>query len=360
MSRLFKLSLVWWAVDLLLALPLAFAFWTWASGQTAFSPGTDVLISGINVATIGDLMKGDRVGILSVVRSGALIAALVAGLLSPFLIGGTLATFRSTEHRVLPAMLAGAGQASGGLVAIWIVTRGLALLLGLASAMAFSAVVDRVGGELWEPGPIVGFFGGVALAAVAWWFFVAAGDAAMILRTEPEPVLAFRATWRGVMLVLRHPLRVARIWLLRGAIPASLVQALYLGTSDAVLTMPTALIGLQQSVMIARAICRVSILGAERDLVVSLRPPARSAWRDENQVAPGQDRERQVQDGEDGQRPVQLEQMQEHGAPDGEQLGDGQRGADAGVAEGHRDERVALGETEGGDPHVGEDPVKRL
>jgi len=60
-----------------------------------------------NVATIGDLMKGDRVGILSVVRSGALIAALVAGLLSPFLIGGTLATFRSTEHRVLPAMLAG-------------------------------------------------------------------------------------------------------------------------------------------------------------------------------------------------------------------------------------------------------------
>src|SRR5678816_1881595 len=92
MSRLFKLSLVWWAAHLLLALPLAFAFWTWASGQTAFSPGTDVLISGINVATIGDLMKGDRVGILSVVQSGALIAALVAGLLSPFLIGGTLGT----------------------------------------------------------------------------------------------------------------------------------------------------------------------------------------------------------------------------------------------------------------------------
>ena len=162
MSRLFKLSLVWWAAHLLLALPLAFAFWTWASGQTAFSPGTDVLISGINVATIGDLMKGDRVGIISVVRSGAVTAALVAGLLSPFLIGGTLATFRSTEHRVLPAVLAGAGQAPGALVVIWIVTRGLAVLLGLASAMAVSGVVDRVGGELWEPGPIVGFFGGIA------------------------------------------------------------------------------------------------------------------------------------------------------------------------------------------------------
>ena len=360
MSRLFKLSLVWWAVDLLLALPLAFAFWTWASGQTAFSPGTDVLISGINVATIGDLMKGDRVGILSVVRSGALIAALVAGLLSPFLIGGTLATFRSTEHRVLPAMLAGAGQAPGALVVIWIVTRGLAVLLGLASAMAFSSVVDHVGGELWEPGPIVGFFGGIALAAVVWWFFVAAGDAAMILRTEPVPVRAFRATWRGVVLVLRHPVRVAGIWLLRGAIPAGLVQALYLGTSDAVLTVPAALIGLQQSVMVVRAMCRVSILGAERDLVVSLRPPARSAWRDEDQVAPGQDGERQVQDSEDRQRPVQLEQVQEHGAPDGEQLGDGQRGADAGVAERHRDERVAFGETEGRDPQVGEDPIKRL
>ena len=66
MSRLFKLSLVWWAAQLLLALPLALAFWTWASGQTAFSPGTDVLTSGINVATIGDLMKSDRVGIVTV------------------------------------------------------------------------------------------------------------------------------------------------------------------------------------------------------------------------------------------------------------------------------------------------------
>ena len=155
-------------------------------------------------------------------------------------------------------MLAGAGRAPGALMVIWIVTRGLAVLLGLASAMAFSAVVDRVGGELWEPGPIVGFFGGIALAAVVWWFFVAAGDAAMILRTEPEPVRAFPAVWRGVMLVLRHPVRVAGIWLLRGAIPAGLVQALYLGTSDAVLTLPAALIGLQQSVMVVRAMCRVT------------------------------------------------------------------------------------------------------
>lgn len=360
MSRLFKLSLVWWAAHFLLSLPLAFAFWTWASGQTAFSPGTDVLISGINVATIGDLLKGDRVGIVPVVRSGAVIAALIAGLLSPFLIGGTLATFRSTEHRVLPAMLNGAGQAPGALVVIWIVTRGLALLLGLSSAIAFSGAVDRVGGELWEPGPIVGLFGGIALAAVVWWFFVAAGDAAMILRTEPDPVRAFRAMWRGVMLVLRHPVRVARIWLLRGAIPAGLVQALYLGTSDAMLTVAPALVGLQQSVMVVRAMCRVSILRAERDLVVSLRPPATSTWRDEDQVAPWQDGQRQVQHGEDGERPVQLEQVQEHGAPDGEQLGDGQGGTDAGVAERHRDERVALGETEGGDPQIGEDPIKRL
>ena len=35
--------------------------------------------------------------------------------------------------------------------------------------------------------------------------------------------------------------------------------------------MPAAFIGLQQSVMVVRAMCRVSILGAERDLVVSLQ-----------------------------------------------------------------------------------------
>lgn len=359
MSRLFKVSLVWWVVHLTLALPLAFGFWTWASGQTAYSPATDVLISGINVATLGDLMKGDRVSILSVVRSGALVTALVAGLLSPFLIGGTLAALRGSEARVLPAMLSGAGQAPGALLLIAIVTRGLGLALGAAFAIAFGAIVKGIGGEFWEPGPIVTFLGAPAVGVVVWWFFVAVGDAAMIMRTEPESVRALRAIGRGLLFVLRHPLRVARIWLFRGAAPAGVAQLIYISTSDSVLAAPAALIGLQQSVMIVRALCRVSILAAERDLVVSLRPD-RSARRDEDQVAPGQDGQRQIQHGQDGQGAVQLEQVQQNGAADGEQLGDGQRGADAGVAEGQRDERVALREAEGGDPEVGEDPVKRL
>jgi hypothetical protein len=360
MKRLVKLALVWWAVHLLLSLPIAVAFWTWASGQTASSPATDVLMSGINLATIGDLMKGDRVSIIALLRSSTIVAALVAGLLSPLLIGGSLAAVRSTDRAVLPAMFAGAGQAPGALMLIWFVTRGLALLLGMASAVAFSAVIDRVGGEFWEPGPIVGLLGGAAIAAIIWWFFVAAGDAAMILRTEPEPVRALRAVWRALMLVLRHPLRFASIWLLKGLIPAGLVQAIYFRSSDAVLTMPMALAGWQQSVMLIRAVCRVSILWAERELVVSSRPAARSAWGDENQVAPGQDGKRQVQDREDGQRPVQFEQVQEHGAPDGEKLGDRQGRADAGVPERHGDEGVALGQAEGGDPQVSEDPIKGL
>jgi hypothetical protein len=360
MSRLLKLSLIWWAAHLLLAAPMAFAFWTWASGQTAYSPATDALLSGINVATIGDLMKGDRVSIISVLQSGALAAALVAGLLSPFLIGGTLAAFRSPGDRVLPSMFGGSGRAPGALLLIWIVTRGLAVLLGIMSALAFTALVDRVGGEFWEPGPVVGFVGGIALAAVVWWFFVAAGDAAMILRTESEHVGAFRAVWRGVMLVLRHPLQVAWIWVGRGAATAGVMQAIYVATSDPLLAAPVALVGLQQSVMIVRALCRVNILRAEREFVVSLRPAAPSTWRDENQITPGQDGERQVEHREEGQRPVELEQVQEHGAPDSDQLGEGQGGTDAGMPERHRDERITLGEPESGDAQVGEDPVKRL
>lgn len=360
MSRLLKLSLIWWAAHLLLAAPMAFAFWTWASGQTAYSPATDALLSGINVATIGDLMKGDRVSIISVLQSGALAAALVAGLISPFLIGGTLAVFRSADGRVLPTLLAGAGRAPGALLLIWIVTRGLALLLAMGLAIAFNGLVDGVGGELWEPGPVVGFFGSIALAAITCWFFVAAGDAAMILRTESEHVGAFRAVWRGVMLVLRHPLQVAWIWLRRGAATAGVMQAIYVATSDPLLAAPVALVGLQQSVMIVRALCRVNILRAEREFVVSLRPAAPSAWRDENQVAPGQDREREIEEREQSQRPMELEQVQEHGAADSDQLGEGQGGTDAGMPERHRDERIALGQTEGRDPQVGEDPVKGL
>ena len=360
MTRLLKVSLVWWAIHLLLSLPLAFAFWTWSSGQTNWSPATDSLISGINIATIGDLMKGDRVSIIQVIQSGALAAAIVSGLFSPFLIGGILAAFRSADERVLPTMLAGAGRAPGALLLIWIFTRGLALLLAMGLAIAFNGLVDGIGGEFWEPGPVVGLFGSIALAAIAWWFFVAVGDAAMILRTEAEPVRAFRATWRGLRLVLRHPLRVAAIWLTRGALPAGVAQVIYVGASDAVTRLPIALIGFQQAVMIVVAMCRVSILRAERDLVLSLRPRDRSAWRDENQVAPGQHREREIEEREQSQRPMELEQMQKHGAPDSDQLGESQGGTDAGMPERHRDERVALGESEGGDPEVGEDPVKRL
>ena len=250
---------------------LAFAFWTWASGQTAFSPGTDVLISGINVATIGDLMKGDRVGILSVVRSGALIAALVAGLLSPFLIGGTLATFRSPEHRVLPAMLAGAGQAPGALVAIWLVTRGLALLLGLASAMACQR---RRRSRRRR-----------ALGARAHRRVLRRdrprGGGLVVLRRGgrrcDDSAERSRSPFRVSCHLARRdaraspPARVAGIWLLRGAIPAGLRAGALSRNVGRGADVPAALIGLQQSVMVVRAMCRVAILGAERDLVVSLR-----------------------------------------------------------------------------------------
>jgi hypothetical protein len=288
------------------------------------------------------------------------MTALIAGLLSPFLIGGTLAAVRTPEARVWPAMVAGAGRAPGALLVIWIVTRFLGLGLALAAGMVLSTIVNRIGGELWEPGLFIGFVAGATAGVIVWWLLVAVGDTAMIMRTEPEPAGAFRAIARAFGFVFHHPLRVAWIWLGRGVLPAGLMQLVYVRASDALLTAPVALVGLQQLVMIGRAWCRVSVLGAERELVVALRPAVRLGRRDEDEVRPGQDGERQIEHRQESQGPVQLEAVEEHRTSDGQQLGDGERWTDAGVTERERDERVALGEPEGGNPEVSKDPVERL
>ncbi len=358
MGRAFKLTLLWWLVYLVLAAPLAAVFLHWATAATAFSPATDVLRERLSVGTLADIVRPDGGTLLGSVRAGAMATALVGGLLAPFLIGGTLRVLRTPRAPVLRTVFAGAADAPVALLVIWLISRALAIGLGLAAGFGVSAGVVRLGGELWEPGPFVGAAAGATVGLLVWWWLIVAGDVAMILRTSAQPAGVIRGLLVGMRAGVRHPLRFGSVWILRALVPVALIQAFYLWFRDPRYATPLAVVAVQQLVMLVRAGARVAVLNGERLVVDRLRPAPLP--REENQVRPGDDRAGQIHDHEQGQRPVQAEEVQDHRAAGSEQLGAGQPGPDTRVPEGIRDERVALGEPDSRDPEVGEDPVKGL
>jgi hypothetical protein len=358
MMRFLKLTVIWWVAQFLLAVPVAVIFWGWLAPHVAYSPGTDALLTGLNLGVLADLIRADRGMVLRAAWTSALTMAVMSAVIAPLAIGGALGVLRSDGTRAIATFLRSAADTFGPIMLIGALTRSLAIGLGLLTAGILSNVPGLLGGEFWEPGPIVG----AALALVGglfvWWCLIAIGDLAIVLRTEAPTRGAWRALGGGVAILVRHPLTLARRWLFAFVIPAGLVQVIYVLGSDRLLTAPLALFAAQQLVMLTRAGCRVELLALERRLVLSRRRIPLP--RQEDQVRPGQDGERQIEEREEAQRPVQLEPVQEDGAAHGDQLGEGQPGPDAGVPERVGDDRVALGEPESGDAQVREDPVKGL
>jgi hypothetical protein len=332
LRRLVTLAAIWWAAQLLLALPVAVAFWSWLAPRVALSPATDVLIHGFDVATVSDFLQAERGGIVNSAWAGAIFAAVCSALLSPLMVAGTLGVLRkASDRRAVGAFLTAAADPLWPLVAIGVATRGVAAVLAIVAAAATSFIVNAVGGEFWEPGPFVSFGLSATVGLLIWWTFVVVGDLALVQRTEAPRRSTLTAVSSAAIILLRHPLALARRWLLAYALPAALVQVLYVLVSDRLLAIPVLLFCAQQVVMFVRAMCRVRTLAAERTYVLGWKA-GRSAGQ-ENQVRPGQDREREIQQRQDAQRPVQAEQVEQHRAADGEHLGNGQAGPQSGMPE---------------------------
>jgi len=332
LRRLATLAAIWWAAQLLLALPVAIAFWSWLAPRVALSPATDVLVHGFDVATVSDILQAERGGIVNSAWAGAMFAAACSALLSPLMVAGTLGVLRrASDRRAVGAFLTAAADPLWPLVAIGVATRGVDAVLAIVAAAATSFIVRTVWGEFWEPGPFVSFGVSATVGLLIWWTFVVIGDLALVQRTEAPRRSTLTSVSSAAIILLRHPVALARRWLLAYALPASLVQTVYLLVSDRLLAIPLLLFLAQQIVMFVRAACRVRVLAAERSYVVGWKS-GRSAGQ-EYQVRPGQDREREIQQRQDAERPVQAQQVQEHRAADSQHLGDGQPGPDSGVAE---------------------------
>jgi hypothetical protein len=332
LRRLATLAGIWWAAQLLLALPVAIAFWSWLAPRVALSPATDALVHGFDLATVSDILQAERGGIVNSAWAGAVFAAMCSALLSPLMVAGTLGVLRkASDRRAVGAFLTAAADPLWPLVAIGVATRGAATVLAIVAIAVTSFMVRIVGGEFWEPGPFVSVGLSAILGLSIWWAFVVIGDLALVQRTEAPRRSTLTAVSSATIIVLRHPIALARRWLLLYALPLVVVQALYVVVSDRLLAMPVLLFFSQQAVMFVRAACRVRVLATERRYVLNWKA-GRSAGQ-ENQVGPGQDREREIQQRQDTERPVQAEQVQEHRAADGEHLGGGQPGSHSGMAE---------------------------
>jgi hypothetical protein len=332
LRRLATLAALWWVTQLLLSLPVAIAFWSWLAPRVALSPATDVLVHGFDIATVSDLLQAERGGIVNSAWAGAMFAAVCSALVSPLMVAGTLGVLRkASDRRAVGAFLTAAADPLWPLVAIGVATRGVAAVLAIIAAAITSFTVSAVGGEFWEPGPFVSFGLSATVGLLIWWTFVVIGDLALVQRTEAPRRSTLTAVSSAAIILLRHPIALARRWVLIYVLPAALLQGLYALVSNRLLSIPVLLFLAQQIVMFVRAVCRVRVLAAERTYVLAWKA-GRSASQ-ENQVRPGQDREREIQQRQDAERPVEAEQVQEHRAADGEHLGDGQTGPHSGVTE---------------------------
>jgi hypothetical protein len=358
LRRLATLSVMWWTVHFLLALPTAIAVWTWLSARVAFSPATDVLRSRIDLATMSDLLQPERGGIVPAAWAATLVAAISAALLAPLLVAGSLGVMRrSGNRRLVGTFVSAAADPFWPLLAIGVATRGLAAIFAVLSAATVGFVVNVVGGDSWEPGPFVTAVGSVTAALVVWWAFVAVGDLALVLRTEAPRRSTLSAVAGAAVLTVRRPFALLRIWAVAYLLPTAAMMALYGLLSSRLMAMPVLLVLSQQAVMLVRAGCRVQALASERRLILESR--SRSV-DEEDQVRPGQDGQRQVEQRQDAERSMHAEQMQQHRAADREHLGDGEPRTDTGMPERVGDQGVSLGQAEGRDAEVREDAVERL
>jgi len=259
-----RLPLALWAWSALLTLPVAAPIWHVWRDTTADAPRADALMDGFNLATFRELTKFDVTSSWTpafAAFGGVILLAIIGQAL---VAGGTLEVLVSDERGPFTRrFLAGAGGYFWRFLRVFVlaaVAAGLALAAVVVAFVPLSAITD---GGAWEPGwYIVQAAQVVALAVVALFWLVAVDYARIRMALERDRRSALAALARGVMTVVRHPLRTFGIWIAGGVLVVALAAAYRLlggWTAGTLFLMIVA----QQLVMLARAGIRVAVVGAE-------------------------------------------------------------------------------------------------
>jgi hypothetical protein len=265
LARLVWLTVLLWVASLVLAAPIVATFWRWAYGATASRPEADRLLHGLNLATVAELTRADYGSVLTALSGGIGAMVLLAVVAGPLLTAIVLLGLRAPMPAGEPTRPA--AQGFGAAMLLGLVSRVIAIGFGLLAGVVVSAIVTELAGDATESGPVVGIVAGLAVGVPVWWWISTAGDLGMAATIASVQGRATRSFLRGLGLAVRSPVQLVGLWIVRLAVPAAVVQAIYAALPDDILALPFVLIASQQFVMLARSGFRVSLLAALMDWV---------------------------------------------------------------------------------------------
>ncbi|MBP7569323.1 MAG: hypothetical protein KBA95_04620 [Acidobacteria bacterium] len=277
------IALLLWAWHTVLALVVAFPFFTWMSRETGVAPGTDPLLDGIQFGTLFELLQ-DSAGSLRGVPA-ALISAIGLALLSNALLGGGLfalaAGRAAAEGRLLARFFEAAGRfflRSVGLIALSAVA---VLAVGGTAAALAGAVLEPILARAGEPGDVAQAALTMALVACVAAYFVLALDYARVWMVRHDARGVVRTWLRGAWFVLRHPAKAAMPGVVYGlGIAAALALGAWIGGAPGGRTwvVIAGVLAAQQALLYLRVLLRVNMVVAEGR--------AAAGWEPEPDAAP--------------------------------------------------------------------------
>ena len=290
-----QLVVLLWLVNLLLALLAALPLATRFFAVLPVAPDGDRGLAGISFGLLHDLLAEQ--GALGIAWAAGLGAVGVLALaLNALLAGGVLECLGSTPGRFFERFARGAGRTFGRFLRLGLVAGPLAVALGVTVAVAVGALGGTLEAAAWEPAELVARAAGALLGGLVLILGLVALDLTRIEVARADPPRVVRLFFRRLGAVLRRPGRPLGLWLCNAALLAP-VLGLYLlirgwlpGRSILGLAV---LLVMQQAVIAARVLLRVSLWVAERELaerrwpLVPLVLPVTATRRAHEAVAAG-------------------------------------------------------------------------
>ena len=269
-----RLVVTLWVFNLALALAAGLPGWLTLSSVMGPLPGADALGEAFRFGVLADLSE-IQPGLVSGFGRAALAAFGLGLIVALATTGGTLEVLTSGDERSFAHRF---GRGAGRfflrflrLGLITLVTAPLATGLAAAPLGALSRHLRRESGSEWLAVSV--WLLAVAVAGGALVFVLLVQDAARVLLVRDDERRVRRLLRPALATVLRHPLKWLSVWSWNAVLLLALF-ALYLALSSAVPPgrLLVVLVLLQQAFVLLRCALRVALLGAEIELVSTLRP----------------------------------------------------------------------------------------
>ena len=176
-----RLTLLLWALSLVLAAVAALPAWRWLGSAFNLAPESDRFLDGFSLGLLRELGQYDRSPVWGMVFAGMFGVAAVVLLANPLIAGGILETLTSSDRApFLHRFFRGAGRFYARFLLLLAYTLAAGtVILGLVS-LAFGRAANRAMDSGWEPAAFAVLGLGIVLAAAVAAFFSLALDFARI------------------------------------------------------------------------------------------------------------------------------------------------------------------------------------